>query len=189
MKSPTLHLTIWLSVCIVAFVGQGFLYAGIANKSNSVADLQSQINTKNETASRIASARTALAEIAGDEAAVQGYFVSETEIVPFIGNLEEHASAQAATMKVLSVSVSDATEYSTLVLSITVNGTFDAVMRTVGAIEYSPYDLSISKLSLGKDEKNSWHADLELLVGSVPASTETSTKATEQNILSYLSIP
>lgn len=184
MKSSLIHMTIWISICIAALAGQGFWYSVIASKSTTVADLQNQIDTKKETAGRVASARTALAEIAGDESSVQSYFVPETGVVSFIDNLESRARAQTATMKVLSVSVGDLSKQPTLVLSITVSGTFDSVMRTIGAIEYAPYDLSISKVSLGKGEKNEWSANLELIVGSVPASTATSTIETAQKSVS-----
>lgn len=173
MKSAPLHVIIWILVCVVALVGQGFWYDIIVNKSATVADLQNQIDTKTETSNRIASARTALAEIAGDESIVQSYFVPETGVVPFIDDLEARARGQKADMKVLSVSTGGTK--STLVLSLTISGTFDAVVRTVGTIEYAPYGLSISKLSLGKNEKNIWHADMELVVGSIPASSAITT--------------
>lgn len=162
-------------ISITALSGYGFLYSVIADKSVVVADLQNQIVTRTETAARIASARLALAEIADDESTVQSYFVPETGAVSFINDLETHARAQTATLKVLSVSVNAVAKRPALILALTITGTFDAVMRTVGAIEYAPYDLSLSKLSLGKDEKNLWHADLELIVGSVPASVTTHT--------------
>src|SRR3989344_5248216 len=51
--------------------------------------------------------------------------------------------------------------------------------------EYAPYNLSIAKLSVGKDEKDIWHANIELLVGSVPASSvATSTRAVPPDIIS-----
>lgn len=186
MKSPFLHLIIWLSVCAATFVGYGFWYAAVANKSMAVADLQNQINMKTETSIRVAAARTALAEIAGDESVVQSYFVPETGVVSFIDDLQARAHAQTAVMKVLSVSTGGGTAKQsnlTLLLAININGTFDAVMRTVGAVEYAPYDLSISGLSLGEDGKNTWHADLELVVGSVPTTAEaTSTQAVPQKV-------
>ncbi|HEY4500776.1 MAG TPA: hypothetical protein VJI70_00700 [Candidatus Paceibacterota bacterium] len=175
MKSISFHIVAWVSICVAALVGQGFWYATIARKSATVADLQSQIDTKAETASRIASARTALVEIADDESVVQGYFVPETGVVSFIDDLEARARGQKAGIKVLSVSIGDAKRKATLVFSLTITGTFDAVMRTIGVIEYAPYGLSISKLSVGKDEKSIWHANLELLVGSILASPTTKT--------------
>jgi len=169
MRSTFIHMIIWISVCIMAVVGYGFWYSVIAGKSAAVANLQSQIDTKMETTKRITAARTTLAEIADDESLVRSYFVPETEVVSFIDDLETRARAQTATIKVLSVSVGKSSERPTLILSLIVNGTFDSIMRTVGAIEYAPYDLSISKLSLVKEEKRVWSANLELIVGSVPA--------------------
>jgi hypothetical protein len=71
---------------------------------------------------------------------------------------------------VLSVAASHTAAHPSLELTLTVTGTFDAVMRTVGAIEYAPYDLSITGLDLGQTDKNAWHADVTLLVGSAAAS-------------------
>jgi len=178
MKSSLLHLVVWLIIAAAALAGYGLWYASVAEKSVAVADLQSQIDAKTETASRITAARTALAEIATDESIVQSYFVQETGVVSFINDLETRARAQTAAMKVLSVSTGGTKKQSTLVLSLTIDGTFDAVMRTVGAIEYAPYNLSVSKFSLGKTEKDVWHASMEIIVGSVPVSTATSTSKT-----------
>lgn len=186
MKSSVIHMSIWVSICAVAIVGQGFWYAVIVNKSAKVAELQNQIDTKTETADRVAAARTALTEIAGDESAIRNYFVPETEVVSFIDNLEGRARTQKTTMKVLSVSVNNSSKQTSLVLSLVVGGTFDAVMRTVGAIEFAPYDLSISKLSIVNEEKNVWNAHFEIVVGSIPASTEPSTKAVEQKTVSFI---
>lgn len=184
MKSSLTHMIIWISVCVVVLVGYGFWYSTVAGKSAAVADLQKQIDSKIEIAGRIAAARTALAEIADDESSVQSYFVSETEVVPFIDDTEKRAHAQTAEMKVLSVSVGSDAKQPTLILSVRIRGTFDSVMRTVGAIEYSPYDLSLSKISVGKEAKNVWNADVELVVGSVPTSAPTSTKENVQKVIS-----
>lgn len=185
MKSTPINAIVALSLCAAALVGHGFWYAAVVDKSAEVANLQNRIDEKTEFAARTASARTTLAEVASDESVVRGYFVPEAGVVPFIDDLEARARAQTATMKVLSVSVANAVKQPTLSLSLTINGTFDAVMRTVGSIEYSPYNLSLAKFSLMKDEKDIWNANLELLVGSILAnSSSTSTKAAIPKILS-----
>ncbi|MBI2025451.1 hypothetical protein HYT04_01530 [Candidatus Kaiserbacteria bacterium] len=185
MKSSLTRLLIWISVCAASLAVYGFWYSAIAGRSAAVADLQSQIDNRMEAAGRVAAARTALAEIAGDESAVQNYFVPETGVVPFIDNLEARALARGTAMKVLSVSVGNSAKKPTLVLSFSIRGTFDAVMRTVGAIEYAPYDISVSRLSLVKEEKSSWNATLELIVGSVPASVATSTREAVRKSVSF----
>lgn len=175
MKSPFIHIVFVCSVCAAMIVGYGFWYSVIENKSTAVANLENQIVTKTKTAARIASVRASLAEIAGDEASMQNYFVPETGVVAFITDLEEQGHKQGTTVSVLSVSTSGAGAQPTLTFSLTINGAFDAVMRTVGAIEYAPYDLSISTLVLGKTDESGWHANLSLLVGSVPPRAATST--------------
>jgi len=170
MKSPLLHLIFASLACVAMLVGYGVWYASVKAKSVAVANLENQISIKTETESRITSTRASLAEIAGDEATLQSYFVPETGVVAFIDHLDAQGQTLGATVSVLSVATSDAGAQPELTLTLTVEGTFDAVMRTIGAIEYAPYDLSISRLSLQQSAKNTWHADLNLHVGSVPAS-------------------
>ncbi|MFA6414711.1 MAG: hypothetical protein WC217_03820 [Candidatus Paceibacterota bacterium] len=166
MKSPFLHLVLALVVCIAALTGYGFWYSMIANKSVAVTKLQSKIDAKTLAVSRMATTRAALTEIASDEAVVQNYFVPETGVVSFIDGLEERGRALGSTVEVLSVSSENTSARPTLDFNLSVKGTFDAVMRTVGAIEQAPYDISVAALTVGQDVKDSWHADLKLLVGS-----------------------
>ncbi len=166
MKTPLFHILIACFVGAAVFVGQGFWYSVIAEKSSAVATLQSQIDMKSETASRIASSRAELAKIADDEIIVRNYFVSENDVVAFIDGLQERGVSQGTVVKVLSVSASGTGIRPTLTLAVTVTGVFDAVMRTIGSIEYAPYDLAISKLSVIKSDKKTWLASLELMVGS-----------------------
>ena len=171
MKKPFVHLVLALILVILVIVGYGVWYATVSSKSSEVADLQSKISAATNTVSRIAAARSALAEIAGDEAKVQSYFVPESGVVPFINSLEALGVAQKASVSVLSVSSGGPAPHPFLSLSLAVTGTFDAIMRTIGAIEYAPYDISIASLSIGQDAKNGWHASLTLTVGSVPPTT------------------
>lgn len=143
------------------------LYSVITKKSTMVAILQNQIDEKNERVSRIASSRVALEEIANDEAVVRSYFISENDIVAFIDGLQARGLSQGAVVKVLSVSTGNINMKPSFILTLTVTGAFDAVMRTAGMIEYSPYNLTISKFSLFKEDKKTWKANIELVVGSI----------------------
>ena len=170
MRSPLTHLVFVLSICIATIVGYGFWYAALKDKSTKVAELESQIVVKTEITGRIAFARASLAEITRDEASMRSYFVPETGVVAFITDLESRGKAQGANVSVRSVRTSGTGAGQALVFALIVEGTFGAVMRTVGTIEYAPYALSVSALSIGQDDTDSWHADLELLVDSVSAS-------------------
>lgn len=173
MKFHLTHFIFSLSAAVVALIVYGFWYSVVSEKSAAVAGLHNQIAIKSETMSRISSARAILAEIVGDEAAVQSYFVPETGIVSFIEELEAQGKALGTTVRVLSVSNDKEGIQPTFILVLNANGTFDSVMRTVGSIEYAPYDISISKFSLLQDDKNNWNANLDLLVGSVNVATST----------------
>ena len=173
MRSPLIHFLTALAVGIAVSAGYIVWYGMVSEKSRQVAELESQIIDANKNVSRIALARAALAEIANDEESVRGYFVSEAGVVAFINSLEQLGLSQKAAVSVLSVSTGGSPSAPTLLFTLAINGTFDAVMRTVGAIEYAPYDLSISKLGVSQGDKDGWHADVSLIVGSAPVATTT----------------
>ena len=174
MKSPFIHLIVWGGLLFVALSAYGYWYSAISNKSVTVAELGKRIGANTEAAGRIATARATLSEIASDEATIASYFVSETEVVSFIDDLEARAKAQSASLKVVSVSA--VPKQPLLTFSLAVEGKFDAVMRTVGAIEYAPYDLAVSKFAMSDNGEGLWHADITLTVGSVANATATSTR-------------
>ncbi len=173
MKSHLFHLIAVFLLGTIILVGYGFWYAAIANKSSAVVDLQNQIASKKEIMNRAASARAALAKIAGAKDAMQSFFIPETGVVAFIDGLEAQGKSLGTVVSVLSVSTGSTGTQPTFILSLTIRGSFNAVMRTVGVIEYAPYDLSVSEFSLTQDDKKNWRAALNFSVGSVHAATST----------------
>jgi Tfp pilus assembly protein PilO len=169
MKSSASHIVIACIICAMVFLVHGFLYTVIAKKSTTAAELQNQIDLKREKIKNIASSRAALSGIAKEESVVNKYFVSESEVVSFIADLQASGLSQGAVVKVLSVSTGNANMRPSLTLSLTIAGAFDAVMKTVGMIEYSPYYLTISKFSISKDDKKTWKSDIEIVAGSIQA--------------------
>ncbi len=173
MKPPLTHLVGSLVFCVIVFAGFYAWYMSIVDMSASVAKIQDQIDAKTATASRVASVQAALAEIADSEASVQSYFVPEDGIVPFIDSLGAYGKSQKTHVNILSVSSGSVGTHSVFTLALAIEGPFDATMRTIGLIEYAPYDLTISGLSLEQVDKNSWHANLTMLVGSASSSPST----------------
>lgn len=176
MKSPITHFILTLVVGLGVVAGYCSLYATVSYKSSVVANVESQIIAANNTVSRTASARVALAEVSSDESQIRSYFVPQTDVVTFINSIEALGLANESLVKVLSVSTSGNSSSPTLIISMAVTGAFDAVMRTVGAIEYAPYAISVSTLSVGQDQSNSWHANLTIIIGSIAQATTTSSK-------------
>lgn len=167
MRTTFVQLALAFAVCVAAIAGYWLWYGAVAAKSVSVTALQGRIDANMDTASRRAAALAALADMAGDDAAMREYFVSETGIVAFIDDLEALGRAVGSTtVSVLSVSTGGTGERPAFKFALSVKGTFDGVMRTVGALEYAPYAISISSLSVAKNAKNDWQANLVLFAGS-----------------------
>lgn len=175
MKPPFIHAVLACLVCGAALVGYRVWYGIIEEKSAVVAALENQITSHLEAESSITVAQTSLAQIAEYENSIQNYFVPETNIALFNDNLEMQGKAQGATVTVLSVAKSGTTLRPMLALALSIQGTFDAVMRTIGVIEYAPYAVTITGLSLQHAEEKLWHANLNLNVGSVSTAIATST--------------
>jgi hypothetical protein len=167
MRSSLASLAGALVIFLIVVVGYGAWYTRVAEKSARVAELQQNIATKNETISRIATARATLQENTSPAHNLAQYVVAEEEVVSFISVLEEIARERGSALQVVAVSASDdAKTAPTLSFTLGIDGTFPALMQTLGAIEYAPYAISFSGLTLAKGEKSGWHAEVRMLVGS-----------------------
>ncbi|MBU6214792.1 hypothetical protein KGM48_03055 [Patescibacteria group bacterium] len=179
MKSFLAQGIIALLVCGGAAIGFWVWYGMIEAKSASVAALEQQIQQDADTESRVAAARASLAEISQDEANIRSYFISEVDVASFNDALETQRHAPGATVKVVSVSRGGPGAQSTLLFSLSIDGAFDAVMRTIGMIEYAPFAVTVSGLNLAHADTTGktslWHADLSLIVNTVSASSTAGT--------------
>lgn len=178
MRSHLAHLGAALATMLVAFLIYGIAYATVARMSAEVAQLDSEIKAQTETAGRVALARTALAELEANEMQVQSHFVSEKDVVRFINDMEGQGGALGSAVSVSSVESVVWQDRPALMFALTVDGSFDAVMRTVGAIEHAPYALSLTGFSIGQEGEGNWRARIEMRVGSVPAEPAASPTAT-----------
>lgn len=170
MRSSTSRLIIALVVLVLAGIGYGVWYHGLAQKSALVASINTKISQGTVTAAHIESAKETLASVSSEEATLNSYFINTSEVVPFIDNLESLGTKMNAPVTILSVSGGTGT-HPVLTLALSIKGTFSDVMNTVGAIEYAPYAVTISSLSIGKDAVKAWHADVNINVTATNATT------------------
>jgi len=158
---------------VLTAAGYGFWYHMAVRESSQAASLSQQIETKKETAKRASVVQEALAELESDEGAVENYFVSVNNIVTFLGGLESLGSNIGSKVSVASVGAPSGAGQ-TLSAALSISGSFNAVMRTVGAIEYAPYAITISSLTMTQSAGSSgalWNAGLIIGVGSNATST------------------
>lgn len=187
MKSTLTRLITTTIIAVIAVSGYLYWYSLVSEKSVQVANLETEIAARSEKSMRIAIARATLAEIVDDERIVQNYFVPDTEVVHFIEDLQARARARGAALKVASVGSDVDGKRPVLDLSLGIDGSFDAVMRTIGVIEYAPYDLVVNKLVVDKADKTSWHANMEITVTSVTRTATTTEAAPSRSVsLSFL---
>ena len=117
----------------------------------------------------IRDAQSALAALTESEARVKGYFVPTTEVVSFLERVGTAGDAFGADVSVVGVT-EDTTETGRgmLTLSIQTHGTFASVMRTLGTLEFAPYDITLKNLSLDATdaENGAWTAAATFDVGT-----------------------
>lgn len=168
---PSAKFGISVLVFLAAIAAYGFGYNLVSQKSASLALVEAQIQLQTQAANRAASFRSSLNIISGAEAAIHQYFVANSQVVAFIDDLQHRGAAQGTAVEITSVGPSSGR--SALSLVLTVKGSFAAVMRTIGAIEYAPYDITVSALSLTQGDKGAWIATLTIAVGSAPDTAST----------------
>lgn len=162
-------------VILATAVGALIAATIITNQERERAEsLISDIATKRLESMRVAAAKEALPALAADELAITQYFVKADDIVPFLEKLQKTGATQKTVVEVLSVSGDPAKSNTRISISLKITGSFDAVMRTLGTIEYSPYDIALTNVTLESDRTPSqtggvvWTAAAIFTVGTQP---------------------
>lgn len=171
MRKPFMQLiaaVILLALFIAAYSG----WFVIVDRENAkAAALATQIELQSQDTARIAAAKAALASLSSDESRVNMHFVPAADVVPFIETLQSTGSSLGSTVQVLSVSAVPGKARGQLALALQITGSFDSVMRTLGALEYAPYDITLGSITLstpgaaGKGARV-WQAGAAFTVGT-----------------------
>jgi hypothetical protein len=170
MNRSIYHLIGALVLLLVAVVGYAFWYYTLGSVSASAANLAAEAESKKQSAASATLAAGELERLEREEASIHAYFVVPDDIVGFLEGLQTKGAALGAEVTVVSVSAETAPR-PRLDLAIKIDGSFDAVMRTMGAIEYAPYDLTVSMLTLSLTGEGEWSAAMKLIVGTAAAKT------------------
>ncbi len=174
-RSLAIHIGIAAAVLCVALgavIGVSLLVASAQQKADK---LTQEIATKQAETLRVAAAKAALPLLVEAEQTLAAHSLSTLDIVPFLEGLEKQGRAQGADVEVLSVTGGQGKSTERLTLSLKVTGSFDAVARTIGQIEYGPYDTQITTLAVdtGVDEDGGGQKWTAAAVVSLGASAPT----------------
>lgn len=102
-------------------------------------------------------------------AAARAYIVSEEKVAAFLSDLEARGRAAGATVAVSSVEP-DKNASGTLGIALSISGSFASVMQALGLIEYAPYGISASTVTVQKESGTLWRAEVKGGVLYAPAS-------------------
>ncbi len=169
MKASS-HLTLSFVFLVLVAAGYWYAYFSVSRESIKAAEISVSIASLTQTAERTEAVNQALVELGGSEEVVENHFVSDDNIVGFLEEMQKLATSLEAGMDVLSVAAGKDAARPTLTVSLRIQGSFSAVMRTLGALEYAPYALTVSSLNMSEnaDEKMPWSAGVTLTIGSKP---------------------
>jgi Tfp pilus assembly protein PilO len=169
MNSSFTNVVLMVFTLLLALGGYGWWYHKITLESATAASLLQEIDTKTETANRASSIEAALAKLQSSQGEVQGYFISENNIVSFLEEFKTIGSAVGAKVNVVSIGAPGAKGDQVLGVSLTIDGGFDAVMRAIGAIENAPYAITVSSITMTQ-AATGWSAALVITAGSMSSS-------------------
>jgi hypothetical protein len=161
IRSPYIYFLGSLMLILGVGTAYGFWYHTVIHESARLAVLTERVDARGNNTQQSIASKAALHALFSNEEAIAGYFLSADDVVSFLERLEKIGQSLGSTVSVASVSNTPAVAADgsalpdRLVLSLTIKGSFEGVMKTVGAIEYGPYDISITNLTLGSsfDEK------------------------------------
>lgn len=167
-RSPYIHLLLAGLALFVALSVYGIWWSEVSSSSAEASQIRQEIRALGDTGGRTSSIRRALEELETQEAQLYRHFVGKDTIVQYLEEVETTAERLGASVEV--VSVSDTEKSPRLNVSLRITGSFDAVMRTLGAIEYQQYDTTLASLTLDTPplEDKSWTAAATFSVGKTP---------------------
>lgn len=170
IKKPLIHAVIAFVALLIAIGGYAYWHYLVSTKSAEAESLGNDIATAIAESEQAAATRAALESLATDEAALRGYFIATDDIVPFLEVLETTGRNLGADVEVAAVSDAPGAD-GRITLSLRITGSFDAVLRTVGAIEYGPYDSRVENLTIEATplDASSWNATGVFSVGVASA--------------------
>jgi hypothetical protein len=175
MNRPLYQLVLWIVIFAIALGAYAYWYSMLTAATTAVAQLVEEVNSRTQDEASSAHAANELAQLAPAARDIQNYSVLPDTIVTFLEDQQSLGRSLGAAISVVSVTANP-NPRPHLDLALAISGSFAAVMRTVGAIEYSPYDITVHSLNLSTTNTTAtpgWTAAMTLSVGTASSSATT----------------
>jgi hypothetical protein len=143
-----IHLISAFVLLAVTLGAYSFWYSIVTAESVKASTLSTEITQQNDAKAKAAAASLEIAQLSGQRATIDQYFVDASNLVPFLEQLQSTGKFLGTDVQVASVSATPGNPYGKIDLSLSVTGNFESVMRTIGTIEYEPYEVTAKSLSI-----------------------------------------
>lgn len=170
-KKSFIHTLIAGAILLVALIAYVLWFLTVDGLGKEVSQIESEIVTRANESDRVMEARTALSALATNESRLRGYFVNTDEVVSFLERVTATGRAVGAEVDVVHVQAETETaSRGRMTLALRITGSFDAVVRTIGAIENGPFDSALTNVSLDAKPsltggEDTWTASATFAIG------------------------
>lgn len=163
-NSALIHLGIAILVAILAVIAYVWWQEQVLQAVSAARTLAEEASSVSGTQAETLRSKTELSTLTADEAFVEERFLPPSGIVEFLEGLEETGRSYEAEVSV--VSVSDVLDGDRIAIALSVEGSFDAVMRTLGTLEYGPRAVTVETVTLDTSGEGAWTLAGRFLVGA-----------------------
>lgn len=168
-RNPLIHLGVAVLFAVVSILAYAWWQSMVAQTLTQATEVTAKAKAVEQELSEITHAKQEVASLEENEQFVRERFLPLEDIVLFLERLEETGQKYGATVSV--VSVGDAKTSNRVSVALSAEGSFNAVMKTVGAIEYGPYASAVTSLTLDGGGEGNWNASFILDVEATKTET------------------
>lgn len=176
MTKSLMHLIAAAGFLLLTLIAYGAWFTIVGRTSAEASALRTEIANRGEAGTRAAMARKTLDDLALQEASLYGHLVAPSDIVSFLETVEGTGRRLGTSIEVVSVGPAQ-NKQNQIALALSISGPFDAVMRTLGALEYQKYATTLTNLTLESQGASAgiWEAAVTFTVAATPQSAQTTT--------------
>jgi hypothetical protein len=171
MNKNSISLLIALATLALMLALYVAWFYGVSQVSASIRATEEKIVLARQESLQNIKTKEALLALSSNADMIRGFFVEKESLVSFLEALSKTGTLLGSTLEVVSVSDSkDANGNPRIVVALKIQGSFDVVLRTVGALEQGPYDSKVENLHLEARQLDvlgePWTASVTLSVGA-----------------------
>lgn len=151
------NILIGIIFILTFFVLWFWIYGKFSNSVDSIKEGYTSFYENQRLRDNISEIRSSYQKIKPDIDSVNGYFITNSEEVRFIENIESLAKENKLEVEISAINIDknpdlakNGLEY--LVLKVNTKGSWEGIYKFLNSLEVLPYHISISKFSISKIE-------------------------------------